>query len=278
MNTLNQKIFLNLLISTLFVMVLSSCEKDSVQSLPQRDWQLVWSDEFNGTSGVLPDATKWKFDIGTGNSGWGNQELQFYTNRSENVSLDGSGNLVITALKESYSGSAYTSARIKTQGLFSPTYGKIEARIKTPFGPGIWPAFWMLGSNVETVGWPACGEIDIMEIKGHQPHITFGSLHGPGYSGGNPITKAYGLQNSRFDADYHVFGIEWSENQIDFFVDGYLYNRVFSTDTPGAWAYNHSFFLILNVAVGGNFVGFPTDGTAFPQKMYIDYVRVYKAI
>lgn len=256
---------------------LSGCDEEAVQTLPERNWELVWSDEFDGNSGNLPDATKWTYDIGTGTNGWGNQELEYYTKRTDNVKLDGNGNLVITAKKENYSGSAFTSARIKTKGLFSHAYGKIEARIKTPYGPGIWPAFWMLGDNVDTVNWPNCGEIDIMELKGHIPSVIYGTLHGPGYSGGGAKTKSYGLQNSRFDQDYHVFAVEWKENQIDFFVDGYLYQRVTPKDVSGEWVYNHPFFLILNVAVGGNFVGFPTDGTSFPQNMYIDYVRVYNA-
>ncbi|MDY3345364.1 glycoside hydrolase family 16 protein [Riemerella anatipestifer] len=268
-----------LLVSSVGVLlaISHSCEREAVQTLPERQWELVWSDEFSGESGVLPDETKWTYDIGMGENGWGNQELQYYTNRPENVSLDGSGNLVITAKKENYSGAAYTSARIKTQGLFSHTYGKIEARIKTPYGPGLWPAFWILGNNVDTQGWPKCGEIDIMELKGNIPNVVHGSLHGPGYSAGNAITKSYGLKNSRFDADFHVFSVEWKKDQIDFFVDGYLYQRVTAKDVPGEWVYNQPFFLILNTAVGGNFVGFPTDGTTFPQKMYIDYVRVYKS-
>ncbi|MDY3530243.1 glycoside hydrolase family 16 protein [Riemerella anatipestifer] len=268
-----------LLVSSVGVLLAMShsCEREAVQTLPERQWELVWSDEFSGESGVLPDETKWTYDIGMGENGWGNQELQYYTNRPENVSLDGSGNLVITAKKENYSGAAYTSARIKTQGLFSHTYGKIEARIKTPYGPGLWPAFWILGNNVDTQGWPKCGEIDIMELKGNIPNVVHGSLHGPGYSAGNAITKSYGLKNSRFDADFHVFSVEWKKDQIDFFVDGYLYQRVTAKDVPGEWVYNQPFFLILNTAVGGNFVGFPTDGTTFPQKMYIDYVRVYKS-
>ncbi len=261
----------------LLLVPLSGCDEDAVQTLPERNWELVWSDDFDGVAGTAPDASKWTFDIGNGTDGWGNQELQYYTNRSENVKLDGNGNLVITARKENYSGSAYTSARVKTQGLFAHAYGKIEARIKTPYGAGIWPAFWMLGDNNNTVPWPACGEIDIMELKGHIPNVVYGTLHGPGYSAGNAITKPYGLQNARFDQDYHVFGIEWKENQIDFFVDGYLYQRINSSDASGDWAFNHSFFLIMNIAVGGNFVGYPTDSTSFPQNMYIDYVRVYKS-
>lgn len=257
-----------LLLTTFF-----GCESDNFQKLDPRDWQLVWSDDFDGASGELPDATKWAFDLGNGVGGWGNQELQSYTDSPENVSMDGEGNLVITAIR---SGSAFTSARIKTQGLYTQQYGRIEARLKTPYGPGIWPAFWMLGENIETVDWPQCGEIDIMELRGQEPHIIHGSMHGPGYSGGNPMTKGYALTNDRFDADFHVYAIEWDADKVDFFVDEYLYQRVERGDVPGEWVYDQPFFLILNVAVGGNYVGFPTDQTPFPQKMIIDYVRAYQ--
>lgn len=263
--------FLKIVAISAMVFSFNSCEEEAIQTLPKRDFELVWSDEFEGKAGTLPDASKWTFDQGA--SGWGNNELQNYTNSTDNVSLDGNGNLVITAIKN---GSSYTSARVKTQGLFSHAYGKIEARIKTPYGKGIWPAFWMLGDNINQVSWPNCGEIDIMELKGNQPNIVYGSLHGPGYAGGNAKTKSYALQNSRFDQDFHVFAVEWKENQIDFFVDGYLYNRVTSKDVSGDWVYNHPFFIILNLAVGGSFVGLPNEGTNFPQKMHIDYVRVYK--
>ncbi|NDP28102.1 MAG: glycoside hydrolase family 16 protein [Flavobacterium sp.] len=268
----------NLLISLVFVMILSmvSCNPDTTQKVDQHNWQLTWSDEFDGAAGILPDATKWTFDIGNG--GWGNQELQYYTNRPENVSLDGTGHLVITAKSENFGGSSFTSARIKTQGLFTQAYGRFEARIKTPYGPGIWPAFWMLGANNQTVAWPQCGEIDIMELKGHQPSINHGSLHGPGYSGGSAITDTYALLNNRFDNDYHLFAVEWDANKIDFYVDNYLYQSVTKSavSTKGEWVYDHPFYLILNIAVGGNFVGFPTSDTPFPQKMMIDYVKVYQ--
>ncbi len=255
-----------------------SCEEESVQTLPERSWELTWSDEFDGVAGTLPDAAKWSYDIGTGSGGWGNQELQYYTNRPENVSLDGNGNLVITARKENYNGSAFTSARIKTKGLFDQQYGRFEARLKTPYGPGLWPAFWMLGANIDTVQWPQCGEIDIMELRGQEPHIAHGTLHGPGYSAGNAITKAYALKDGRFDVDFHLFAVEWDADKIDFFVDDYLYQRLTrdEVEKKGQWVYNSPFFMILNVAVGGNYVGFPVDGTPFPQKMTIDYVRVYK--
>ena len=257
---------------------MSGCERKAVQSLPQREWQLTWSDDFNGAAGSAPDKAKWAFDIGTGNNGWGNNELQYYTNQPSNIQLDGSGKLVITARNESFSGSGFTSARIKTQGLFAQVYGRIEARIKTTTGPGIWPAFWMLGADIDTKPWPQCGEIDIMEQRGQQPAITHGSVHGPGYSGGNAKTKSYTLPNGRFDSDYHVYAVEWGENYIDYFVDDFLYYRITPQDVTGEWVYNKPFFLLLNVAVGGNFVGFPTSGTPFPQSMLVDYVKVYKQI
>lgn len=263
-------------VCTTLVFAISSCEREAVQTLPQREWELVWSDEFNGTAGNAPDAAKWAFDIGTGSNGWGNSELQYYTNRPANVQLDGSGKLVITARSESYAGSGFTSARIKTKGLFAQAYGRFEARIKTPTGPGIWPAFWMLGANIDTKPWPQCGEIDIMEQRGQQPSVTHGTVHGPGYSGGNSVGKAYALTNGRFDTDYHIYAVEWGEDFIDFYVDNFLYQRITPADVPGEWVYNQPFFLILNVAVGGNFVGFPTTGTPFPQSMYVDYVKVYK--
>lgn len=248
----------------------TGCHEDDEQHVSIPDRQLVWSDDFNGTAGTLPDASKWGFDLGN-NNGWGNHELENYTNNPENVSLDGKGNLVITAIKN---GNSYTSARINTKGKFSQAYGRFEARLKTPYGPGIWPAFWMLGANGET--WPQCGEIDIMELKGQAPSTINGTIHGPGYSAGQAISASHTLQNNRFDLDYHVFAVEWTENQIDFFVDGYLYNRIEKSDVPGQWVYDHPFFLLLNVAVGGDYVGFPTAQTPFPQKMTIDYVRVYQ--
>lgn len=251
---------------------LSGCHEDDTQDIAKRNYQLVWSDDFDGAAGELPDESKWGFDLGN-NNGWGNQELENYTNDPENVSLDGNGNLVITAIKN---GNSYTSARVKTQSKFSQAYGRFEARLKTPYGPGIWPAFWMLGANVGEVGWPQCGEIDIMELKGQAPHVINGTVHGPGYSAGGAISSSYALPNSRFDLDYHVFAVEWTEDQIDFFVDDYLYNRITKSDVPGQWVYDHPFFLILNIAVGGNYVGFPTAQTPFPQKMTIDYVKVYQ--
>ena len=260
----------------LVVLLAGGCEKAAIQTLPERNWELAWSDDFTGAAGSAPDAGKWAFDIGTGSNGWGNSELQYYTNRPENIKLDGNGMLVITAKSESYAGSGFTSARIKTKGLFAQQYGRFEARIKTPTGPGLWPAFWMLGANIDTKPWPQCGEIDIMEQRGQLPSVTWGSVHGPGYSGGGAISKPYGLVNGRFDTEFHVYAVEWGEDYIDYFVDNYLFQRITPETVTGDWVYNTPFFLLLNVAVGGNFVGFPTTGTPFPQSMYVDYVKVYK--
>ena len=256
--------------------IFTSCAQEEGQSLPERKWNLVWSDEFDGPDGQKPDPTKWTYDIGRGQDGWGNQELQYYTDRPQNAKLDGKGNLVITARSESFSGAAFTSARLKTEGIFTTKYGRIEARLITPYGPGMWPAFWMLGANIPEVGWPQCGEIDIMELRGQEPHLAHGSIHGPGYSGGNAITKTFALNNGRFDQKYHVFAVEWTEDRLDFFVDDFLYQRIERT-AVNEWVFDQDFFLILNVAVGGTFLGFPTSDTPFPQTMTVDYVRVYSS-
>jgi beta-glucanase (GH16 family) len=254
-----------------------SCQEDD-NIIVDRNYQLVWEDDFSGAAGKAPDAKKWQYDIGIGpgNDGWGNQELEYYTDRPQNVALDGAGNLAITARKESFGGRGFTSGRINTKGLFAQGYGRFEARIKMPWGPGIWPAFWMLGSNIDKVPWPECGEIDIMEYKGQEPNVIYGSLHGPGYSGGSAITKSYGLTNNRFDVDFHIFAVEWNEESIDFYVDDTLYQRLKPEDVKGKWVYNQPFYIILNVAVGGYFAGFPTAQTPFPQTMLVDYVKVYK--
>lgn len=271
MNSLTKTIYIAAALATF-----SGCQVDPVQTLPERNFELVWSDEFDGDSGTAPNALKWTYDLGTGQNGWGNNELQTYTSSSQNVMLDGNGNLLIRAQKDNTG--RYTSARLKTEGLFSQKYGKIEARIKTPTGAGMWPAFWMLGNNIRTIGWPTCGEIDIMEQKGKFSNITYGTIHGPGYSGGQAVSGPYALQNGRFDDDFYVYAVEWSETKIDFFVNNYLYKRITPADASGEWVFNQSFFLLLNVAVGGNFGGAPNDNTPFPGTMTVDYVRVYKQL
>ena len=273
----NKKLFLTkAALFLVLIFTLWSCEDTS--ELKKHNWELTWQDEFNDIpADKLPDATKWTYDLGAG--GWGNAEWQTYTKSSQNVAIDlvdGVGCLKITA---GFDGSTYTSARIKTQGLFEQGYGRFEARIKLPYGPGIWPAFWLLGNNKETVNWPQCGEIDIMEYKGQEPNIVHGTIHGPVLYGGKAITQTFGLENGRFDTDYHVFAVEWTEENIDFYVDETLYKRITRTEVEskkGEWVYDHPFFIILNLAVGGNFSGYPNEFTIFPQTMYVDYVRVYK--
>jgi len=238
--------------------------------------QLTWQDEFEGPAGQSPDSANWVYDIGTD---WGNAQLEYDTNRPENVSLDGAGHLTIVARREDYRGSAYTSARINTRGKFEQARGRFEARLKLPSGQGLWPAFWLLGSNFASVGWPSCGEIDIMEYRGQEPRVVHGSLHGPGYSGGNALTAPFQLARGSFDAAFHVFAVDWDGDRIVWSVDGIPYRTVTRSDLPPAapWVFDHPFFVILNVAVGGNYVGGPSPGTSFPQTMTIDYVRAYAA-
>ncbi len=257
-----------LLIVTLVLFV--GCDNSSDSS--EREWQLVWQDEFDGSAGQSPDPTRWTFDIGTD---WGNAQLEYDTDRPENVSLDGQGNLAITARRESFQGQPFTSARILTRGLFEQAYGRFEARIQMPSGPGLWPAFWLLGANFDTVGWPACGEIDIMEYRGQEPSTVHGSLHGPGYSAGNAVTRRFDLPQDRFDTGFHVFAVEWGEDYIDWYVNETLYQSIKPSDLPAAWVYDHPFYIILNLAVGGNYVGPPNESTTFPQTMLVDWVRVY---
>lgn len=249
--------------------------------LPLKGWTLIWSDEFNGPNGSLPDPEKWK--IVTDGSGFGNQELEYYTGRLSNLHQE-NGKLVITARKESFTGSdgsrSYTSARIESQGRFELKYGRIEARMKLPRGQGIWPAFWMLGSDFNAIGWPACGEVDIMENVGSEPSRIHGSLHGPGYSGANPLSGVFDLPNGeRFSDDYHVFAIEWEPRTMRFYVDNVLYETQNAGDLPPGktWAFDHPFYLVLNVAVGGYWPGSPSASTRFPTSMLVDYVRVYRA-
>ena len=237
--------------------------------LSASNWKLVWSDEFNGPTNSPPDPTKWIYDLGAG--GWGNQELETYTDNPENIFQDGEGHLVIRAVKTASGG--YTSARIKTLGKFATQYGKIEARIKIPHGQGIWPAFWMLGDDIPTVGWPKCGEIDVMENIGKEPSLVHGTVHGPG----NNIGEEHALHGSPpLSNDFHIYAVEWSRNRIRFLIDGKRYFTVSPVLLPdGArWAYNHPFFLLLNLAVGGPWPGNPDASTVFPQDMLVDWVRV----
>ena len=184
--------------------------------------------------------------------------------------------LKITAIQEQYEGASYTSSRITTKGKFEKKYGRFETRIQLPWGQGLWPAFWLLGSNIDDVSWPNCGEIDIMEYRGQNPTVMLGTVHGPGYSGGQSIGKLYELVNDRFDTGFHVIGIEWGPDYINFYVDDVLYNQITPNDVTGNWVFDQPFFIIMNLAVGGNFVGPPNAETVFPQTLLVDYVRVYE--
>ncbi len=262
-----------LLLATLIIAF--GCATDDTQTVVNFT-ELTFQDEFE-TDGA-PDPTKWSFDIGNGpnNDGWGNQELQYYTDRTENVTVN-SGYLIITINKEDFQGSSYTSARMVTKGLFEQQYGRFEARMRLPYGKGYWPAFWMLGADIDTNPWPGCGEIDIMENAGAFPTFTSSAVHGPGYNGGLAIFKAYELEKERVDTEFHVYGAEWGPGYINFYVDDVLYNQVTPEDVTGEWVFdNGPFYMLLNVAVGGTFDGPPNEETVFPQTMLVDYVRVYK--
>ncbi len=251
--------------------------EDTGAASTTQKWVLTWSDEFNGTG--APDPSKWV--VATGGK-WANNELQAYTARPENIRQE-NGALVITAEKGTYTGADgitrdYTSGRMSTATLFTQKYGKFEARIKIPRSQGMWPAFWLLGDDHNSLGWPDCGEIDIMENVGKEPGTVHGSLHGPGYSGNNPLTASYTLPNGQaFADDFHVFTVEWEPNAIRFYVDGNLYETKTPADLPSGtrWVFDHPFYLILNLAVGGSWPGNPDATTVFPQTMLVDYVRVY---
>jgi beta-glucanase (GH16 family) len=236
---------------------------------PSAGWNLVWGDDFDGASGSAVDASKWAYDTGPN---WFNNELQDYTSGATNASLDGSGNLIIEARAEAREGRQYTSARLKTEGKKTFTYGRIEGRMKLPAGQGMWPAFWMLGGST----WPDDGEIDIMENLGKEPSIAHGTMHGPGYSGAAGPTAMYTLPGgAKFADGFHIFAIEWEASAIRWYVDDQLYSTKTTADTKGGtWVFDHGFFLILNLAVGGDWPGNPDATTSFPQKMVIDYVRV----
>ncbi|MEU4231948.1 family 16 glycosylhydrolase [Nonomuraea sp. NPDC026600] len=241
---------------------------------------LVWSDEFNGSAGSAVDQSKWRFDIG--GSGWGNNEQQYYTNSTRNAAMDGAGNLAITARRENpsnyqchYGTCQYTSARLLTSATFTRAYGRFEARMKLPRGQGIWPAFWMLGNDIGSVGWPNSGEVDIMENIGREPSTVHGTIHGPGYSGSAGIGAPYSIAGAFADA-FHTFAVDWSPNLIIWYVDGVEYQRRTPASLSGnRWVFDHPFFMIMNVAVGGYWPGYPDSSTTFPQTLTVDYVRVY---
>jgi beta-glucanase (GH16 family) len=244
------------------------------------NWRLTWSDEFNGPNGSYPDPDKWKFDIGGG--GFGNTELETYTDRPINAHLE-DGHLVISARKEDFTGPDgtprhYTSARLNTHGQFSQAYGRFEASIQLPTGKGIWPAFWLLGDDIDTSPWPKCGEIDTIENIG-DPTTIYSTIHGPGYSGDQAISAKFPLPTGEsVTTGFHLYSVEWSPNDIKFFFDNHLIAERTPADLPPNthWVYDHPFFIVLNLAIGGAWPGDPNQTTTFPQQMLVDYVRVYE--
>jgi beta-glucanase (GH16 family) len=253
------------------------------------NWRLAWSDEFNTAAGTAPNPNTWGHEVGDGTAngipGWGNDELEYYTAATDNAATDGQGRLVITtkaadgSLQCYYGPCRYTSARLLTKQRFEVAYGRVEARIKVPRGSGLWPAFWMLGTDIDQVNWPQTGEIDIMEHVGRLPTQVFGTLHGPGYSGGQSYGRILDLGRPVAD-DYHTFAVQWQPDRIVWTVDGVPYFTATPNDAflqGKQWVFNHPFFMLLNVAVGGNFGGPVGSDTVFPQKTLVDYVRIYQA-
>ncbi|TDD48752.1 glycosyl hydrolase family protein [Kribbella antibiotica] len=265
------------LVGTSLLQAPAQAKQEAAQA-PAAALATTFEDNFDGPAGQAPDSSKWRYDIG--GSGWGNDERQYYTNSTRNSAKDGNGNLVITARQESggfqchYGTCQYTSARLLTAQTFTQTYGRWEARIKIPGTQGVWPAFWMLGS--QGGGWPNNGEIDIMENIGREPNTVHGTIHGPGYSGAEGIGAAYNSPNGQpFRNDFHTYRVDWAPDAITWFVDGVQYQRRTPADLGGdQWVFNHPFFMIMNVAVGGYWPGYPDGSTQMPQTMTIDYVRV----
>ncbi len=239
-------------------------------------YEKLWSDEFPGEA---PDPANWNFETGNGTSGWGNQELEYYTSSPKNVFLS-NGNLIIEAREEAVSGFKYTSARLTTQQKKTFTFGRIDIRAKLPVGKGIWPALWMLGSNISSAGWPACGEIDIMELVGSQPSTVVGTIHWAGTGGAHASRSgSYKLDTEDFSQKFHVFSMIWKRDSLTWLVDNQPYlsaNPSNLSNYPAA--FNNSQFFIFNVAVGGLWPGTPPTTTVFPQRMFVDYIRVFREI
>lgn len=259
----------------------------SVPATPTREWTQVWSDEFDGPAGTRIDASKWSYDLtdgcAAGICGWGNNEKEYYTDAAENIALDGSGHLMIVArlappaLSCYYGPCRYTSAKITTRGKMNAAPGRVEARMKLPAGQGLWPAFWLLGSSFPATPWPQCGELDIMENRGSTSAGMSSAIHGPGYSGNTPLIRGYALTQGTFADDFHTFRVEWDSTQAEFFVDNTAHYTVTRSqmEAYGKSVLDQSYFLILNLAVGGNFDGDPKSDAIFPATMLVDYVRVY---
>lgn len=250
---------------------------------PTETWELVFEDDFDGPAGQPPDPRWWTHEVG--GDGWGNQELQYYTDATSAAALDGEGHLVITAAEGPpedgtfcwYGECRYTSARITTRDKVEVEYGRIEVRAKLPEGDGMWPAFWMLGADIDLRGWPNAGEIDVMEHIGREPQRVHGTVHGPTYSGGDSIGGSYLFEEGLPSEDFHTYAIEWEPDRIRWYVDDDHYGTLLPTllPNPDRWVFDGPYFLILNLAVGGQWPGPPSDETTFPQTFTIDHVRVY---
>ena len=265
-----------------------ACTPSSPVSPSPVAWTQVWSDEFDGPAGAAIDSTKWRYDTGdgcaSGNCGWGNSEKEYYSAAPENIALNGQGQLAVVArtapagLTCYYGPCRYTSAKVTTRGKLSVAPGRVEARIKLAAGQGLWPAFWMLGTNIAAVGWPTCGELDIMENRGSAPTTTSSAVHGPGYSGNTPFAHQHVLARGTVADTFHTFAVEWDSLRIRYFVDDSLHYTVTRADVQryGNWVFDQSFFVILNLAVGGHFDGDPASDAIFPATMLVDYVRVYR--
>ncbi len=243
-------------------------------------WSLAWSEEFDGAAGGLADPRTWRME--TGGGGWGNGELQCYTGGSENAFLDGASNLAIVVGRpepglrhDRYGGCGYTSARLISKDRVSLRYGLVRARIRVPDGRGIWPAFWMLGQDIDRAGWPRCGEIDVMEILGHDPAVVHATVHGPGYCGSAGVTASHRAPAS-LAAAFHVYSLAWEPGRIRWYLDDQMYATVTPDNLRGRpWVFGHDFYLLINVAVGGTFPGNPDTSLTFPRTMLIDYIRHY---
>ncbi|MEV8508616.1 glycoside hydrolase family 16 protein [Actinoplanes sp. NPDC051475] len=238
---------------------------------------LLFADEFNGAAGSGIDGSRWAYDIG--GSGWGNGQLEYDTDSTANAAMDGEGNLVFTALADSggnacwYGPCQYTSARLTTWGRLAVQTGVLETRMRIPCGQGLWPAFWALGTDLQAVGWPASGEIDIMENLGSEPYTVHGSLHGPGYAGVGSRMGSFSI-GSPLCWDFHTYTAVWTTGDVSFFLDGFAYARITAAQAD-PWAFNKPFFLVLDLAVGGSWPGSPDAGTVFPARLRVDYVRVF---
>lgn len=259
-----------------------------VSTQPPTKWVQVWSDEFDGAAGARIDPSKWRYEIADGCAegicGWGNNEKEYYTDAPENVALNGEGQLAIVARRAPvgptcyYGPCLYTSGKITTRDKMLAAPGRVEARIKLPAGQGLWSAFWMLGHDYPTTPWPLCGELDIMENKGSQPTTTSSALHGPGYSGATPFAHAQPLADGTVSSDFHTYAVEWDALHVAFFVDGFVHYVITRPEVErwGQSVLDQQFFVILNLAVGGQFDGDPQSDAIFPATMLVDYVRVYE--